>query len=35
MNNDKALTVSSDLSNIEIIEVDPEKELGMFVKYSY
>ena len=32
-NNDDASTVPSDLSDIEIVEVDPEKQLGMFVEY--
>jgi hypothetical protein len=32
-NNDEASTVSSDSSDIKIVEVDPEKELGTFVEY--
>jgi hypothetical protein len=32
-NNDEASTVLNDSSNIEIVEVDPEKELGTFVEY--
>jgi len=34
-NNDEALTVLSESSDIEIVEVDPEKELGTLVEYFH
>jgi hypothetical protein len=34
-NNDNASTLPSDSSDIEIVEVDPEKELGTFVEYFH
>ena len=34
-NNDNASTLLSDSSDIEIVEVDPEKELGTFVEYFH
>jgi hypothetical protein len=35
MNNNNALTLQSDSSNIEIVKVDPEKALGTFVEYFH
>ena len=34
-NNDNALTVPSDQSDIEIVEVDLENELGTFIEYFH